>query len=406
MKEGWSNKTLGEVCKIYNGNSINADYKKKHFLGATEGLPFIATKDVSSLGRIDYNNGVRIPNYEDYKVAPANSVFICAEGGSAGKKFAFVEKDVCFGNKLFCITPKDKTIAGKYVYYFVQSDIFRGQFFSLLTGLIGGVSAKKFQTIDISAPSLSEQQSIVDYLDSAFAKIDAMKANAEKALNEAKALFQASLKEMLEPKEGWKEKKIKEICETVTDFVAAGSFASLRENVVYNSEKDYAQLVRTTDLKSGFSKGGYVYVNEHAFKYLYRVNLDKECIILPNVGVNCGEVYYVTPSILPYNNNVLGPNAVLVRSNNYSNHFISYLFLGKDFQNKLSDITSHMAQPKFNKTSLKEIVISVPPLSEQQSIVATLDSLKSKVNKLQANYDKISQECDALKQAILRQVFE
>ena len=40
-----------------------------------------------------------------------------------------------------------------------------------------------------------EQQSIVDYLDSAFAKIDAMKANAEKALNEAQALFQASLKE-------------------------------------------------------------------------------------------------------------------------------------------------------------------------------------------------------------------
>ena len=200
MKEGWGNKTLGEVCKIYNGNSINADYKKKHFLGANEGLPFIATKDVSPLGTIDYKNGVRIPNYEEYKVAPANSVFICAEGGSAGKKFAYVEKDVCFGNKLFCITPKDKSITGKFVYHFVQSDNFRGQFFSLLTGLIGGVSAKKFQTIEIPVPPLSEQQSIVDYLDSAFAKIDAMKANAEKALNEAKALFQASLKEMLRTK--------------------------------------------------------------------------------------------------------------------------------------------------------------------------------------------------------------
>ena len=92
---------------------------------------------------------------------------------------------------------------------------------------------------------------------------------------------------------------------------------------------------------------------------------------------------------------------------NYGLEFsLSYLFLGNDFQNKLSDITSHMAQPKFNKTSLKEIVITVPPLSEQKSIVATLDSLKSKVDRLQENYDKISQECDALKQAILRQVFE
>jgi len=38
--------------------------------------------------------------------------------------------------------------------------------------------------------------------------------------------------------------------------------------------------------------------------------------------------------------------------------------------------------------------------------VATLDSLKSKVDLLQSNFEKISQECDALKQAILRQVFE
>ena len=32
--------------------------------------------------------------------------------------------------------------------------------------------------------------------------------------------------------------------------------------------------------------------------------------------------------------------------------------------------------------------------------------LESKVARLQENYNKISQECDALKQAILRQVFE
>ena len=36
----------------------------------------------------------------------------------------------------------------------------------------------------------------------------------------------------------------------------------------------------------------------------------------------------------------------------------------------------------------------------------TFGSLKSQVDQLQANYDKISQECDALKQAMLRQVFE
>ena len=55
---------------------------------------------------------------------------------------------------------------------------------------------------------------------------------------------------------------------------------------------------------------------------------------------------------------------------------------------------------------IEGLSFAFPSLSEQQSIVATLDSLKSKVDRLQENYEKISQECDALKQSILRQVFD
>ena len=60
-KEGWKYCKLGETCKIYNGNSINADYKKEHYLGLQIGVPFIGTKDVSFSGQIDYENGVKIP---------------------------------------------------------------------------------------------------------------------------------------------------------------------------------------------------------------------------------------------------------------------------------------------------------------------------------------------------------
>lgn len=47
-------------------------------------------------------------------------------------------------------------------------------------------------------------------------------------------------------------KKIGDVCNTITDYTAAGSFANIAENVKYISEKEYAQLVRTTDLKSNF----------------------------------------------------------------------------------------------------------------------------------------------------------
>ena len=397
MKEGWTNKTLGQVCKIYNGNSINADYKKKHFLGATGGLPFIATKDVSPLGTIDYNNGVRIPNYEEYKVAPANSVFICAEGGSAGKKFAYVEKDVCFGNKLFCITPKDKSIIGKFVYHFVQSDIFRGQFFSLLTGLIGGVSAKKFQTIEIPVPSLSEQQSIVDYLDSAFAKIDAMKANAEKALNEAKALFQASLKEMLEPKEGWEEKTLEEIAQ-----IKIGPFGSLLH------KSDYilggVPLVNPIHMVNGHIAIDNNYtISESKAKELSSYRLKENDIVFARRG-EIGRCALVGKNEDTY---LCGTGSLLVRFNQEVDYgFMLLLFQSKYCKEYLEKQATGATMLNINSAIVGNMTIKYPHIDIQQSIVDTLDSLKSKVDRLQENYNKISQECDALKQAILRQVFE
>ena len=397
MKEGWTNKTLGEVCKIYNGNSINADYKKKHFLGATEGLPFIATKDVSPLGRIDYNNGVRIPNYEEYKVAPANSVFICAEGGSAGKKFAYVEKDVCFGNKLFCITPKDKSITGKFVYHFVQSDNFRGQFFSLLTGLIGGVSAKKFQTIKISVPSLSEQQSIVDYLDSAFAKIDAMKANAEKALNEAKALFQASLKEMLEPKEGWEESELKDI----VDEKCPISYGIVQQG---DHVEGGIPVVRPVDLNRKYITANGLKCTTESISSSYKRTILRGDEILLGVRGTTGIIGIATEELNGCNvNRGVVP---LFFKDTICRDFIFYEMLSPAIQAVFAEKTTGATLKQINIKDLRTIVFSYPIIEIQQSIVATLDSLKSKVDRLQENYDKISQECDALKQAMLRQVFE
>ena len=93
-------------------------------------------------------------------------------------------------------------------------------------------------------------------------------------------------------------KSVGDICDIITDYTAAGSFADIAKNVKYiNDGIGYAQLIRTTDLKSAFKNTDkFVYVDEHAFNYLWRVNLDSECLVLPNVG-NCGEVYYVTPDI-------------------------------------------------------------------------------------------------------------
>ena len=177
----------------------------------------------------------------------------------------------------------------------------------------------------------------------------------------------------------WKE--LGEVCDIVTDFTAAGSFASNAKNVKYIQEASFAQLVRTTDLKSGFKGNNFVYVDEHAFNYLYRVNLDQESLVMPNVG-NCGEIYYIEPENLPYENNVLGPNALLVRSSKENNRYLFHLFQSGQFQNELAKITSNTGQTKYNKTNLKKIRIPIPPQEIQEKIVQILDKFTDYVTEL------------------------
>ena len=167
--------------------------------------------------------------------------------------------------------------------------------------------------------------------------------------------------------EAWEQCKFGEIMEEVTDYVAAGSFADLAENVKYLSTPDYAQLVRTTDLKANFTNNDFIYVNEHAFNFLWRVNLNKECIIMPNIG-NCGEIYFINPNKLPYKHNVLGPNAIFVRSTTNNNKFLSYNFQTETFQKKLKLIISPNGQTKFNKTELKTILTFKAELAEQNKL--------------------------------------
>ena len=148
--------------------------------------------------------------------------------------------------------------------------------------------------------------------------------------------------------------KISDVCQTITDYTAAGSFADVAKNVKYIvNSTGYAQLIRTTDLKSKFSSPDkFIYVDEHAYKYLWRVNLDSEGLVLPNVG-NCGEVYYVDVNTFPNKYNVLGPNAIWLKSDSVNTRYLYHVLLSKDFQNKLSKIISPTGQTKFNKTNFK-----------------------------------------------------
>jgi type I restriction enzyme S subunit len=183
------------------------------------------------------------------------------------------------------------------------------------------------------------------------------------------------------PKE-WKEISIGTIFSTITDYVAAGSFAALANNVRYLSTPNYAQLIRTRDIKAKYANRDFVYIDKEAYDFLWRVHFDSPKIIMPNIG-NCGEVYYVLPNELPSPRCALGPNAIMLSNTNSNLEFLSYVLTRSDFQNNLKDITSPSGQTKFNKTDLAKLVITIPRrLDEQQAIAETLSAFDEHLENL------------------------
>ena len=166
----WQWTRLSYISSIYTGNSISEAEKRAKFMGV-QGRYYIGTKDVGFDNKIVYDNGIFIPlQYEqDFRIAPANSILMCIEGGSAGKKIAVLNQDVCFGNKLCCFSPFMEI--EKFIYNYLQSPSFIDLFNQNKTGIIGGVSIAKVKDIVIPLPPLREQQRIVAQIDDLFEQL-------------------------------------------------------------------------------------------------------------------------------------------------------------------------------------------------------------------------------------------
>ena len=391
MKEGWEYSTIGKLCKTYSGGTPLKNVKEYYQDG---NIPWLRSGEVCQKYIYETEMFITQKGLESSsaKYYPINTVVVAMYGATAAQ--VGILKIEATSNQAVCgIIPNSKFLP-EFLYYFF---CYRKEFLASQAqgGAQPNISQVKIKNLEVPVPSFSEQQSIVDYLDSAFAKIDAMKANAEKRLNEAKALFQASLKKMLEPKEGWEEKTLKE-----TAKYRRGSFPQPYGNKEWYDGEGSMPFVQVAELQ------------EDSFNLISVTKRRISKLAHPL------SVFVPAGTVLVSLQGSIGKVAIT----NYDSYVDRTVAIFQDYKIEIDktffayqlksrfEIERLKARGTTIKTITKEefanFSINCPPLSEQQSIVATLDSLKSKVDRLQANYEKISQECDALKQAILRQVFE
>ena len=184
--------------------------------------------------------------------------------------------------------------------------------------------------------------------------------------------------------------KIGELPMLVTDYVANGSFASLKENVHLYQERNYAYFIRNTDLKAGTFE---VFVDEHSYNFLSKSKLFGGEIIISNVG-DVGSVFLCPVLDAPM---TLGNNIIMLKpSQNELQYYLYIWFKWSIGQGLMQGIKGGSAQPKFNKTDFKSLPVILPPdgllkkfHSTVYPIFETIESNQAENRKLAALRDTI-----------------
>ena len=182
--------------------------------------------------------------------------------------------------------------------------------------------------------------------------------------------------------DGWEWCRLELLTTLVTDYVANGSFATLKANVRTYKEKNYALFVRTVDFANNFEKD-LSYIDKESYDFLDKSRLYGGELMLSNIGASIGKVFKIPYFNYPMS---LAPNSIILKFYyDTTSDFFEYVFKSSIGQNYLKLLTAGTAMPKFNKTELKQMIIPLPPLPEQKRIVEKISALFEVLDNIEKN---------------------
>jgi len=386
MKKGWQTRNLGDVCDLATGGTPSRS-KPEYFGGD---IKWLVSGDINQgeifdcEGRIT-EAGKRNSNA---KMLPINSVMIALNGqGKTRGTVALLRTHATCNQSMVSISPKQSSgllpeflfanLHGRYEEIRRMTSDDDKDRRGLNMGLI--------RSIEIPIAPLPEQQRIVGILDEAFEGIASAKANAEKNLQNARALFESHLYSVFTRRHaGWIGKTLGEVCEHVNGKAHEQGIGKDGRFIVINS-------------KFISSEGEIFKKSNEALLLLQPGDIAMVLSDVPN-GKALAKCFLVEEA----NTYTLNQRICLIRSPKFHTKFLFYQL------NRNKHFLSFDNGENQTNLRLKQVLscpLCLPPLAEQQAIAENLDAMLEETQRLATLYERKLAALEALKKSLLHQAF-
>jgi type I restriction enzyme S subunit len=395
MKKGWQIKKLGELFDITSSKRVfESDWKR-------EGVPFYRAREIVKLAKQGYVDNELFISEEMYDAyskkygIPSPGDIMVTGVGTLGICYVAKENDRFYFKDGNIIWLKKRSEAdSRFIEYAFQSDYLRKQIDDSVGATVGTYTIIKAKSTRVPIPPLAEQQRIVSILDEAFEKIATAKANAEKNLQNARALFESHLNDVFTNKgKGWVEKKLGDLSRINYGYTESAS-----------SEKIGPHFLRITDIQGNRVDWSTVPYCLIARDDLPKYKLADGDIVFARTGATTGKSYLVTnPPESVFASYLI---RVQLLEKEILPQFVNLFFQTYSYWDTIRAGVSGSAQGGFNATKLGELVIPYPKTSnDQKNIVAKLEALSNETQRLEAIYRQKLAALEALKKSLLDQAF-
>ena len=387
MKKEWQTKRLGDVCEIIKGR------KPALKATATNGdLPYLVAKVMRGSKEAEYAS---VKDRNSITVEESETIIIC-DGSNSGEVFTGFRGIL---SSTMGKIAKKAEIDDDYLRAFLAStfDVFNG---AKTGAAIPHLDKEAMYQLQFPFPPLAEQQRIVGLLDEAFAGLATAKANAEKNLQNARALFESHLQSVFTQRgPGWKATTLgPEI-----DLLAGFAFKSAQ----YTSDDDDIRLLRGDNIIQGCLRWDDVkrWPADDTGDYVrYQLEEGDVVLAMDRPWVKAG-LKHATISADDLPCLLVQRTARLRGGANLDNRFLKLLIGSSAFTGHILGVQTGIGVPHISGQQIKDFEFARPPLAEQRRIADNLESLREETQSLARIYGRKLAALAELKKSLLHQAF-